>query len=70
MNNKKILNIFWRVLVLFILGIFAIAASAGALNYAVTAGAFYTVAGILNFGISGFGIYSVYKLLFKKDKKD
>lgn len=69
-NNKETLNIFWKVLVLFVLGIFAIATSAGALNYAVTAGAFYTVAGILNLGISGFGVYSVYKLLFKKDKKD
>ena len=66
MDNKKTLDTFWRVLVLFILGMFAIVTSAGALNYAVTAGAFYAIAGVLNLGISGFGIYSLYKLLFKK----
>ena len=66
MDNKKTLITFSKVAILFILGIFVIAASAGALNYAVTAGSFYAVAGVLNLGVSGFSIYSLYKRLFKK----
>jgi len=58
-----------KVLALFLLGFFGVIASSGALNFGTTTHqGLYILAGALNFGIVGWAGYSLYKVLFKKEK--
>lgn len=67
MEKNEVIK-FLKVLALFVAGLMGIAASAGCISYgASTPEKFYVFCGIINFAIVGFSVYSLYKLIFKKE---
>ena len=71
-SNKETLIHFGKVVALFLLGMIAIITSAGVWN-GVHAGAissFYGWVAGLNLVAEGFGIWSLWKFLFKKKEED
>ena len=61
-NNLK------EVVLAFIMGLIVAAgviASAGAFNYAVTAGILFVIAGVLNLGVTAFSAIAFYKKYLK-----
>lgn len=67
-SNKETLKQFGKVVLLFLLGMIAIITSAGVWNgvHAGAIGSFYGWVAGLNLVAEGFGIWSLYKFLFKK----
>ncbi len=56
-------------LVMLIIGASGGIASAGAFNWSKTEGWLFVVAGILNLCVTGFALYTFYKLYLKPDSK-
>ena len=67
-SNKKTLIEFGKVIVLFLIGMIAIITSAGVWNgvHAGAIGSFYGWVAGLNLIAEGFGVWSLWKFLFKK----
>jgi hypothetical protein len=67
-SNKETLVHFGKVVALFLLGMIAIITSAGVWNgvHAGAIGSFYGWVAGLNLIVEGFGIWSLWKFLFKK----
>ena len=71
-SNKKTLIEFGKVVALFLLGMIAIITSAGVWNsvHAGAIGSFYGWVAGLNLIAEGFGIWSLWKFLFKKKEEE
>jgi len=69
-SNKETLIHFGKVVALFLLGMIAIITSAGVWNgvHAGAIGSFYGWVAGLNLVAEGFGIWSLWKFLFKKEE--
>ena len=67
-SNKETLKTFGKVVLLFLLGMITIITSAGVWNgvHAGAIGSFYGWVAGLNFIAEGFGVWSLYRFLFKK----
>jgi hypothetical protein len=70
-SNKETLIHFGKVVALFLLGMIAIITSAGVWNgvHAGAIGSFYGWVAGLNLVAEGFGIWSLWKFLFKKKEE-
>lgn len=70
MNNKGRLITGLKMILLAIWVMVGIASSAGCINFGVVEHeVLYIICGIINFGIAGFSIFSLYKFMFPKHEE-
>lgn len=66
LNNPKECALAFLMLIIVVAGIIT---SAGAFNWSKTEGWLFVVAGVLNLCVTGFAVYTFYKLYLKPDSK-